>query len=179
MGAVQVGERPTEKELMGSLRDQLQAVLDQWQHLRMEMDEKASGENHVESPMCVIGDVGGLDTGKTIVDVSILPWAAVETERQRQHFRQFRFHKAEGPQRSYAQLRDLCRAWLKPEERTKEEILDLLILEHFLAVLPGKMQSWVRECEPETCTEAVAAAEDFMMILEQQVRMLNAIHRWR
>ncbi|XP_060094659.1 zinc finger protein 197-like [Heteronotia binoei] len=140
----------------------------------MVMDEKASGQKGVsqaECPPCVIGDAGSLNTGKTTVDITVLPRAAVETEMQRQRFRQFRFHEAKGPQTAYAQLRNLCHAWLKPEECTKEEILDLLILEHFLAVLPGEMQSWVREYEPETCTQAVAAAEDFMMVLGQRGRV--------
>uniref|UniRef100_A0A8D0GZ85 SCAN box domain-containing protein n=1 Tax=Sphenodon punctatus TaxID=8508 RepID=A0A8D0GZ85_SPHPU len=76
---------------------------------------------------------------------------------QRQHFRQLRYQEAEG------RLQELCCRWLKPESRTKEQILELLILEEFLTVLPQEMQSWVREHGPETCTQAVALAEDFLV----------------
>nr|XP_056723369.1 zinc finger and SCAN domain-containing protein 20-like [Euleptes europaea] len=101
------------------------------------------------------------DYGK--VKAAILQREAAARERQRQHFRQFRYREAQGPRAAYGQLRELCHRWLKAERRTKEEILELLVLEQFLAVLPQEMQSWVRERGPETCIQAVALAEDFLV----------------
>ncbi|KAH0630621.1 hypothetical protein JD844_013858 [Phrynosoma platyrhinos] len=146
---------------------------DQWTNSKMDAGEPISIQKvlgEAEAAGCIRNYCGSLDNGegKNQGKVNV----AVEMEAQRRRFRSFRFHQAEGPRDAYLQLREYCHAWLKPESRTKEEILDLLILEHFVAILSGEMQSWVRECEPESCAQAVAAAEDFVLILEQQVRRL-------
>ncbi|XP_044281326.1 zinc finger protein with KRAB and SCAN domains 1-like isoform X1 [Varanus komodoensis] len=101
------------------------------------------------------------DYGK--VKAAILRGEALRMEMQRQLFRQFCCQEVEDPRRIHSQLQELCRQWLKPERHSKEQILELLILEQFLASLPPDLQGWIRAGGPDSCSQAVALAEDFLM----------------
>ncbi|XP_033278112.1 zinc finger and SCAN domain-containing protein 20 isoform X1 [Orcinus orca] len=82
-------------------------------------------------------------------------------EASRQRFRQFRYRDAAGPHEAFSQLWALCCHWLRPEIRLKEQILELLVLEQFLTILPREVQAWVQARHPESGEEAVALVEDW------------------
>ncbi|XP_042841369.1 zinc finger and SCAN domain-containing protein 26 isoform X1 [Panthera tigris] len=75
-------------------------------------------------------------------------------------FRQLRYEETTGPREALRRLRELCRRWLRPETHSKEQILELLVLEQFLAILPAELQARVREHHPESGDAVVVVLED-------------------
>ncbi|GAB1300628.1 Zinc finger and SCAN domain-containing protein 10 [Apodemus speciosus] len=58
-----------------------------------------------------------------------------------QLFRCFQYKEDMGPRASLGRLRELCNHWLRPALHTKKQILELLVLEQFLSVLPPHVLS--------------------------------------
>ncbi|XP_078002581.1 LOW QUALITY PROTEIN: zinc finger protein 446 [Phascolarctos cinereus] len=80
-------------------------------------------------------------------------------EASRQRFRRFRYQEAAGPREALSRLRELCVLWLRPEVSPKERILELLVLEQFLNILPMEIQTWVRMQGPQSAEEVVTLVE--------------------
>lgn len=79
-----------------------------------------------------------------------------EAETFRKCFRQLCYEDVSGPHEAFTKLWELCCRWLRPETRSKEQILELLVIEQFLTILPEKIQAWAQTQRPESGEEAVA-----------------------
>lgn len=111
---------------------------------------------------------GSLEAGKAggcgKVQQAVPCLSNMGSENQRKRFRGFAYKESEGPQVAYERLQELLFQWLQPEARSKEEIVEQLVLEQFLNLLPEDVQRWVRERHPENGDEAVALAEDYQFL---------------
>ena len=81
-------------------------------------------------------------------------------ELSRLRFRQFCYQEVTGPREALAQLQELCHQWLRPETHSKEEILELLVLEQFLTILPEELQARVQACHLESRKDVVTMLEN-------------------
>jgi len=77
-----------------------------------------------------------------------------------------------------AQLRELCCQWLRPEAHSKDQMLELLVLEQFLGALPEKLRLWVESQHPVDCRQAVALVEDVTWISEEESEFHGRVGRW-
>ncbi|KAK9405421.1 zinc finger protein 91-like [Crotalus adamanteus] len=92
-----------------------------------------------------------------------LPEGPRSSEAERRRFRSCRPREDEGPRALCSRLHRLCRGWLRPEQSGKAEMLDRVVLEQLLALLPPELAGWLRECGAESCAQAVALAEGFLL----------------
>ncbi|KAL1287502.1 ZNF75A [Ovibos moschatus] len=84
---------------------------------------------------------------------------SLRPERSHQHFRNFLYHEAAGPREVVDQLQELCHRWLRPDIHSKEQILELVVLEQFLTILPGDTQTLIKKHHPQSIEEAVVLVE--------------------
>ncbi|XP_067321175.1 zinc finger protein 62 homolog [Anolis sagrei] len=104
------------------------------------------------------------------VKAAILRGDTLNQEKSRQCFRRFCYQQADGPRGAYNQLQEFCRQWLKAERNSKEQILELLILEQFLTVLPPEIRGWVKKHHLESGAQAVSLAEDYLVCWKAAVK---------
>ncbi len=96
----------------------------------------------------------------------------ISPETYRQRFRATTVPAGESPTETYHRLRSLYRRWVRPEEHSKEEIGETIILEQLLRVLPYDTRTWVQEHEPTTGLAASKLAQQYLNAHEE-VHALN------
>ncbi|XP_010855508.1 PREDICTED: zinc finger protein 215 [Bison bison bison] len=91
-----------------------------------------------------------------------------DCEASRQKFRHFQYLEVSGPREALSQLWELSLQWLRPEIHTKKQILELLVLEQFLTILPEEVRTWVNLQHPKNSKEVVSLIQDVIDMLEDE-----------
>eukprot|EP00063_Salmo_salar_P015300 XP_013990135.1 PREDICTED: uncharacterized protein LOC106566551 [Salmo salar] len=86
----------------------------------------------------------------------------ISSETYRQRFRAASTPSGESPTETYHRLKGLYRRWVRPEEKTQDEIAEVIILEQLLQVLPHDIRTWVREHEPKDGLMAAKLALQYL-----------------
>uniref|UniRef100_A0A4W2D1G4 SCAN box domain-containing protein n=1 Tax=Bos indicus x Bos taurus TaxID=30522 RepID=A0A4W2D1G4_BOBOX len=99
---------------------------------------------------------------------SLMRRDTADPESFRQRFRWFCYSEEAGPRKTLNQLWELCVQWLRPDIHTKDQILELLVFEQFLTILPGEIRIWVKSQHPKSSEEVVTLVEDLTQVLEEK-----------
>ncbi len=93
---------------------------------------------------------------------AILQRVGRNPEQHRQRFRSVELGDCGRPFVMAQQLRDACRKWLLAEPRDVEGVIDLEVLEQFVARLPRRTAEWVQCHRPTSLAQAIQLAEDHL-----------------
>uniref|UniRef100_A0A8C6X1V3 SCAN box domain-containing protein n=1 Tax=Naja naja TaxID=35670 RepID=A0A8C6X1V3_NAJNA len=86
------------------------------------------------------------------------PSVQANREAGRQRFRLSTLLPGETLQEILSRLNTTALQWLCPQEHSKDQIVDMVILEQFLSVLPVDMQKWLKAQDPNTCLHIMKRA---------------------
>ena len=95
------------------------------------------------------------------VKEAILRQYNIKEETYRQRFRKLRPKEGESPQELITCLKDLATCWAR-ESKSRDELLDLLVREQFLEILPEGAWVAVIERQPKDIEEAGRIAGKFL-----------------
>ena len=99
---------------------------------------------------------------------AILRQYDITDESYRQWFRSGKRGKEESNRELVARLNDLATKWLK-SKKSREEVVDQIILEQFLKTLPDDVRVFVRERGPGTSVEAAKLADDYLQARKEDL----------
>ncbi|KAJ1168054.1 hypothetical protein NDU88_000009 [Pleurodeles waltl] len=94
---------------------------------------------------------------------AILEHVGVSEDRYRKEFRSLTFTAGERPQAVAHKLSTLGRKWLKPGVRSPDEIVELIIVEQFIQILPDGAGEWLSHRPVSSLEATVQLLEEYFM----------------
>lgn len=86
----------------------------------------------------------------------------ISPETYWQRFRSTMVPPGYTPTDTYHRLKGLYRCWIRPEQRTKEDVGEIIILEQLLRVRPPEVRTWVKKHDPEEGLDAAKLALQYL-----------------
>ncbi|XP_072873329.1 zinc finger and SCAN domain-containing protein 5C-like isoform X2 [Chlorocebus sabaeus] len=77
----------------------------------------------------------------------------VDPEISHVNFRMFNCPEESDPIQALRKLTELCHLWLRPDLHTKEQILDILVMEQFMISMPQELQVLVKVNDVQSCKD--------------------------
>uniref|UniRef100_A0A8B9JUR6 SCAN box domain-containing protein n=1 Tax=Astyanax mexicanus TaxID=7994 RepID=A0A8B9JUR6_ASTMX len=96
---------------------------------------------------------------------AILRKYEINKDTYRRRFRSSGGREEETLRELYTRLKGHYEKWMAPQETSKEEIGDAIVLEQFLRVVKPDLRSWIIERSPESTLHAVEMAEAYNQAL--------------
>lgn len=93
---------------------------------------------------------------------ALLKHLSVSEEIYRRKFRSVSFLSEAGLRAVANRLRELGRRWLKPETRSSEEIVEIIVVEQFIHILPGDAKEWLSHHQVQSLESAVRLIEGIL-----------------
>lgn len=84
----------------------------------------------------------------------------INDETYRQRFRSIEWKDGEAPLEMLTRLTDLAEKWLKVKD-TRQKVIDNVVQEQFIDMLPEEARVWVKEWKPNSSIEAGKLAKEF------------------
>uniref|UniRef100_A0A9J7WW15 SCAN box domain-containing protein n=1 Tax=Cyprinus carpio carpio TaxID=630221 RepID=A0A9J7WW15_CYPCA len=98
------------------------------------------------------------------VKAAVLKKYDINPESYRLRFRSTDVRVDESPKELYGRLKGTFNKWIQPQNRSKEEVAEVIILEQYLRVLAPELQTWVKEHNPESAAKAAELADVFVAV---------------
>uniref|UniRef100_H3A4C3 CCHC-type domain-containing protein n=1 Tax=Latimeria chalumnae TaxID=7897 RepID=H3A4C3_LATCH len=95
----------------------------------------------------------------TLLKAEILARAGVTPTVRAQRFHSWTYRNGKAPRSQMFNLIHLAHWWLQPEVNTPARIVEVIVMDRYLQVLPLAIQKWVGQGEPANAQELIALVE--------------------
>ncbi|XP_078244616.1 uncharacterized protein LOC140705774 [Pogona vitticeps] len=95
------------------------------------------------------------------VKTAILRTLNLTEEAYRKRFRELKWKPGVHPRTLVQRMKANMTRWIKPEDKSKEQVMEAFVLEHLVTTLSGNLKGWVQKNNPKQLEEAIKLIEDY------------------